>query len=227
MKEEANPFIVFTYYSLDGEEGFPGNLLVRVTYALLEKYKLSVIMEAEALNKATPVNLAQHSYWNLGGHNSGDVLSDEVQIFASHFTPVNNQLIPTGEISPVKDTPYDFLKSHGIRCSINRLPIGYDINYALDGDKEGVKVAVIVHSKKTGIGMKITTNAPGVQFYTANYLSNITGKGGYVYQAHAAYCFETQGFPDSVNHPNFPSQTVNPGNVYMHYMLHEFEIEHQ
>lgn len=232
VKDEANPFIVLAYYSPDGEEGFPGNLLVRVTYALLEPYKLSVIMEAEALNKATPVNLAQHSYWNLGGHNSGDVLSDEVQIFASHFTPVNKQLIPTGKISPVKGTPYDFLKPHTIGSQINGLPSGYDINYALDTggddeDEDDVKVAVVAYSKKTGIGMKISTSAPGLQFYTANYLKNVTGKGGYVYHAHAAYCFETQGFPDSVNHPNFPSQIINPGDVYTHYILYEFKTKHE
>ncbi|XP_027073463.1 aldose 1-epimerase-like [Coffea eugenioides] len=228
VKDDANPFIVFAYYSLDGEEGFPGNLLVRVSYALLEPYKLRVIMEAEALNKATPVNLAQHSYWNLGGHNSGDVLSDEVQIFASHFTPVNNQLIPTGKISPVKGTPYDFLKPHTIGSQINQLPSGFDINYALDGggdEDNDMKVAVIAHSKKTGIGMKISTSAPGLQFYTANHLKDVTGKNGYVYQAHAAYCFETQGFPDSVNHPNFPSQIVNPGDVYTHYILYEFKTK--
>lgn len=226
MKDEANPFIVLAYYSHEGEEGFPGNLLVRVTYALLDYHKLSVIMEAEAFNKATPVNLAQHSYWNLGGHNSGDVLSDQVQILASHITPVNNQLIPTGEISPVKGTPYDFLQSHKIGSQINGLPNGYDINYALDGgEDEEMKLAVIAHSKKTGIGMKISTTAPGVQFYTANYLKNVTGKGGYIYQAHAAYCFETQGFPDSVNHPNFPSQIINPGEVYTHYMLYEFKTK--
>ncbi|KAL3526502.1 hypothetical protein ACH5RR_011158 [Cinchona calisaya] len=233
VKSEANPYIVLAYYSLDGEEGFPGNLHVRVTYVLLDSYNLRVIMEAEGFDKATPVNLAQHSYWNLGGHNSGDVLSDEVQIFASHITPVNQQLIPTGQISPVKGTPYDFLQSHKIGSQMKKgLPEGYDINYALDGrddeeeDEEELKLAVIAHSKKTGIGMKISTSAPGVQFYTANYLSNVTGKGGYIYQAHAAYCFETQGFPDSVNHPNFPSQIINPGEVYTHYMLYEFKIKH-
>ncbi|XP_027162728.1 aldose 1-epimerase-like [Coffea eugenioides] len=230
VKDKANPFIVLSYYSPDGEEGFPGNLLVRVTYALLEPYKLSVIMEAEALNKATPVNLAQHSYWNLGGHNSGDVLSDKVQIFGLHYTPANKQLIPTGEILPVKGTPYDFLKPHKIQSQMKGLPSGgtpsgYNVNYALDEGKDHkLKLAAIAYSKKTGIGMMISTSAPGLQFYTANYL-NVTGKGGYVYQSHAAYCFETQGFPDAVNHPNFPSTIVNPGDLYVHNMLVEFKIK--
>ncbi|CAI9109656.1 OLC1v1009518C2 [Oldenlandia corymbosa var. corymbosa] len=231
VKDGPNPFIVLSYYSFDGEEGFPGNVFVTVTYALENPYKLRVIMEAEALNKATPVNLAQHSYWNLGGHNSGDILSDEVQIFASHYTPVNKQLIPTGKILPVKGTPYDFLKSHKVGSMINELSdtMGYDINYALDDcdneEDEDMRLAAVVYSNKTGIEMKISTSAPGLQFYTANYVHNATGKGGYVYQPHSAYCFETQGFPDAVNHPNFPSTIVNPGHVYTHYMLYEFQIK--
>ncbi|KAL3525954.1 hypothetical protein ACH5RR_014326 [Cinchona calisaya] len=238
--------LTFFYTSRDGEEGFPGDVLVRVTYSLNPK-NLRVELEAKALNKSTPVNLAQHTYWNLGGHNSGDILSDEVQIFASNFTPVNDQLIPTGEILPVNGTPYDFLKSHKIGSHINEkghlLRNGYDINYAIDhevkqkspvsgcgcgfqgDDGERLKLAAVVRSKKSGIGMNISTTAPGLQFYTGNYLKNVKGKGGYIYQAHAGYCFETQGFPDSVNHPNFPSQIVKAGDYYSHETLYEFETK--
>ncbi|KAI3726087.1 hypothetical protein L1987_65884 [Smallanthus sonchifolius] len=225
-KDGENPRITFTYHSFDGEEGFPGDLKVMVTYSLVGKYKLSVKMEAKPTNKATPVNLAQHTYWNLGGHNSGDILSEKIQIFGSHITPTNDQLIPTGEIVSVKDTPYDFLKPSVIKSKIKDLPTGYDINYALDGEKgEKMKVAAIVWDKKSKRSMKLTTDAPGVQFYTGNYVKDVKGKGGYVYEAHAGLCLETQGFPNAVNQPNFPSQIVNPGQTYKHHMLFAFSLD--
>lgn len=227
IKKYEKDLITLSYHSADGEEGFPGGVDVSVTYALLHPYKLKVIMTAKALNKATPVNLAQHAYWNLGNHNSGDILSDRIQIFASRITPVDKQLIPTGELSSVKGTPYDFLEPHVIGTKIHGLPNGYDINYALDGGDEKMKLAAIVKSNKSGREMKLYTDAPGVQFYTANSLSNVKGKDGYVYQPQAALCLETQGFPDSVNHPNFPSQIVNPGETYAHHMLFSFSIDKQ
>ncbi|KAK9272522.1 hypothetical protein L1049_002895 [Liquidambar formosana] len=184
-------------------------------------------MKARALNKATPVNLAQHTYWNLGGHNSGDILSNDVQIFGSHITPVDSQLIPTGKIVPVKGTPYDFLKPHTVGSRIKQLPSGYDINYALDGGMvhHKMKRAAVVHEKQSGRVMELLTNAPGVQFYTGNMLKDTKGKGGFIYKPHAALCLETQGFPDSVNHPNFPSQIVTPGKSYKHYMLFKFSTK--
>ncbi|KAL3597091.1 hypothetical protein D5086_008728 [Populus alba] len=131
--EGRTPCIVFAYHSFDGEEGFPGDLHVIVGSKLLGHNKLLITMKAKALNKATPVNLVNHAYWNLGGHNSGDILSEEIQIFASHYTAVDSKLIPTGEIVTVKGTPYDFLKPNTIGSKINKLTNGYDINYALDG----------------------------------------------------------------------------------------------
>ncbi|KAK9272789.1 hypothetical protein L1049_003166 [Liquidambar formosana] len=225
--EGQTPRIVFTYRSHDGEEGFPGDLRVSVAYALLGCNELSVTMKARALNKATPVNLAQHTYWNLGGHNSGDILSNDVQIFGSHITPVDSQLIPTGKIVPVKGTPYDFLKPHTVGSRIKQLPKGYDINYALDGGMvhHKMKRAAVVHEKRSGRVMELLTNAPGVQFYTGNMLKDTKGKGGFIYKPHAALCLETQGFPDSVNHPNFPSQIVTPGKSYKHYMLFKFSTK--
>lgn len=232
VRKHQKNVITLSYHSSDGEEGFPGGLDVSVTYALIHPYNLKVTMKAKALNKATPVNLAQHSYWNLGNHNSGDILSDRIQILASHITPVDKQLIPTGEISSVKGTPYDFLEPHVIGSKIHGLRKGYDINYALDGHddeekKKKMKLAAVVKSEKSGREMKLYTDAVGVQFYTANYVSNVKGKGGYIYEAHAALCLETQGFPDSVNHPNFPSQIVNPGETYAHHMLFSFSIHKQ
>ena len=183
---------------------------------------MKVSMFAEALNKATPVNLAQHTYWNLGGHNSGDILSNYVKIYGSHITVVDSELIPTGELAPVKGTPYDFLEPRTPGSRIDKLPQGYDINYALDGPAGKLKRAAFVVDKKSGRSLVLWTDAPGVQFYTGNFLKDVKGKGGSVYQAHQALCLETQGFPDAVNHPNFPSTIVRPGKPYSHVMLFKF-----
>ncbi|PKI46541.1 aldose 1-epimerase-like [Punica granatum] len=226
-KDGRAPHIVFKYLSKDGEEGFPGNLRITVSYTLLGDDKLSISMKAKALDKVTPANLAQHTYWNLGGHNSGDILSEEIQILGSHITPTDSLLIPTGQISPVKGTPYDFLQPHQIGSQIKSLPKGFDINYVLDraeGSKSLQKAAV-VHDKRSGRVMELYTNQPGVQFYTGSMLKDVKGKGGCVYKAHAALCLETQKFPDSVNHPNFPSEIVNPGQTYNHIMLFKFSVK--
>ncbi|KAJ7956362.1 Aldose 1-epimerase [Quillaja saponaria] len=215
--------ITFTYDSFDGEQGYPGDLSVSVTYMFSGDNRLAVRMEAKALNKATPVNLAQHTYWNLAGHSSGDILSHNVQLFASQITPVDDQLIPTGEIVNVKGTPYDFLQPHEIGSLINKLPNGYDINYVLDStsDEHFKKVAVVQESV-SGRKMELWTNQPGVQFYTSNMLKSEKGKDGAIYKKYAGICLETQGFPDSVNHPNFPSQIINPGETYEHVMVYRF-----
>ncbi|GMY27491.1 aldose 1-epimerase [Fagus crenata] len=215
-KEGAVPYIQFSYRSFDGEQGFPDDTM-------------RVKMIAIALNKPTPVNLAQHTYWNLGGHNSGDILSHEIQIFGSHITPIDRQLIPTGQIVPVCGTPYDFLKPHTIGSRIKKLPNGYDINYVLDdGLKSGkgstVKRAAVVHHTKSGRILELSTNAPGMQFYTSNWVKDVKGKGGYIYKPHAGLCLETQGFPNAVNQPNFPSQIVRKGKPYTHSMRYYFNL---
>ncbi|CAN4082574.1 unnamed protein product [Withania somnifera] len=212
-KDGPNPRITLTNHSTDGEQGFPGDLLVCVTYALKDPYKLIVVMKAKSLNKATPVNLAQHAYWNLGVHNSGDILTNDIQIFASHITTLDQHFIPTGEIARVKNTPYDFLKPREVGSQFNKLQNGYDINYPLDSTKK-MKPAAIVHDKKSGRVMNLPTTAPGVQLYTSNILLK-NGKGGY----------ETQGFPDAMNHPNFPSTIVTPEKSYYHKMLFTFSVK--
>ncbi|XP_009624445.1 uncharacterized protein LOC107788425 isoform X1 [Nicotiana tabacum] len=218
------PCITLTYHSADGEEGFPGDVLASVTYALKDPYKLSVVFKAKALNKATPINLSHHPYWNIGGHNSGDVLSQVVQIFSSHITPVDEQLIPTGEIARVKNTPYDFLKPRKVGSRIDKIDRGYDRNYVLDSN-EKMKPVAIVYDKKSGRVMDIQATAPCVHFYTANWVIDVKGKGGYVYQPHSSLSLETQGYPDAVNHPNFPSTIVNSGKTYAHSVLYTFSIK--
>ncbi|KAK2967797.1 hypothetical protein RJ640_016981 [Escallonia rubra] len=222
--DDTATFITFTYHSPDGEEGFPGELLVSVTYTVtgLGPYQLSVSMRAEALTKATPVSLAQHTYWNLGGHNSGNILSHEVQIFSSCITPKGENNIPIGRIETVVGTPYDFLQPHIVGSQMSMLNnSGYDINYVLEGNR-----AAVVYNGNTGIMMELLTDAPGMQFYTANFGRPVKGgKGGITYQAHAGLCLESQGFPDSVNHPYFPSQIIPSGDTYRHDMLFTFSIK--
>ncbi|KAJ6753170.1 ALDOSE 1-EPIMERASE [Salix koriyanagi] len=193
----AIPRIDFVYHSFDGEQGFPGDLLVRTSYALLGDNQFCITMKAEALNKATP-------------------------IFASHYLPTDSTLIPTGEIVTVKGTPYDFLTARTVGSRINELPKGYDTNYALDGSgSRKLKKAAIVHDEKSGRVMEILTDQLGVQLFTGNNL-NVKGKGGFMYKPHGGLCVVTEGFPDSVNHPNFPSQIVSPGKPYKHIMLFKF-----
>ncbi|VAH28279.1 unnamed protein product [Triticum turgidum subsp. durum] len=196
-KDGEYPSITFQYESKDGEEGYPGDVTVRATYSLPEATTLRLDMEAIPANKATPISLAQHTYWNLAGHNSGSILDHSIQIWAKHVTPVNENTIPTGEIMPVQDTPFDFTTEHRIGDRINDVPGGYDHNYVLDSgdEKNGLKHAAKLKDPSSSRTLDLWTDAPGMQFYTANYVNGITGKGGAVYGKHAGVCLETQGFP--------------------------------
>ncbi|XP_019159975.1 PREDICTED: aldose 1-epimerase-like [Ipomoea nil] len=233
VKKHEESSITFTYYSRDGDQGFPGDVIAHVTYTIKENpYKLIVKMNAKALNKPTPVNLAQHNYWNLGGHDSGNILSEKLQIFAYHITPVDSNLIPTGQILLINNTAFDFLKPQQVGSQMAKLPKGsggFDINYAVDGyDDVGTrkkKTVAKVYDERSGIGMEIKATAPGVQFYTANHLQDVKGKGSAVYESHAALCLETQGFPDAVNHPNFPSTIVTPQQPYKHTLHITFRVQ--
>ncbi|CAL4934487.1 unnamed protein product [Urochloa decumbens] len=219
-----NPSITFKYYSKDGEEGYPGDVSVTARYSLLSSATLKLEMEAIPLNKATPISLAQHTYWNLAGHNSGDVLSHLVQIWGSQITPVDQTSIPTGEFMPVSGTPFDFLTGNMIGSRIDQVPGGYDHNYVLDSGEVrlGLRHVAKVADPSSLRILDIWADAPGVQFYTGNFLHGILGKGGVVYGKHAGLCLETQGFPNAVNQPNFPSIVIHPGEKYRHTMLFEF-----
>jgi aldose 1-epimerase len=222
---KAEPFerpgatgIVFTRVSPDGEEGYPGNLDVRVTYTLTDGNDVSFEYLATT-DKPTVVNLTQHSYFNLAGDGKRDVLGHELMIDADRFTPVDKTLIPTGVLAPVAGTPFDFRKPTAIGLRIGgdheqlRHGGGYDHNYVLN--RRGKAPAMRVFEPTTGRTLDITTTEPGVQFYSGNFLDgSIKGKGGHVYARRYGFCLETQHFPDSPNKPAFPSTVVRPGQEY-------------
>ncbi|PIN25362.1 putative mutarotase [Handroanthus impetiginosus] len=222
-----NPSITFKYHSHDGEEGYPGDVAFTATYTLTSKTTMRLDMEGVPENKPTPISLAQHTYWNLAGHDSGNILDHTIQIWANHITPVDENIVTTGEIMPVKNTPFDFTTENKIGSRIHEVGIGYDHNYVLDcGDEKlGLKHAAKLKDRASLRTLNLWTDAPGMQFYTANYVNGIVGKGGAVYNKHAAVCLETQGFPNAINQPNFPSIVVQPGEKYKHSMLFEFSAE--
>jgi aldose 1-epimerase len=213
--------VELTYLSKDGEAGFPGNLTATVKYTLV-KGDLSIDYEATT-DKDTVVNLTNHSYFNLAGQ--GDILKHELTLHASHFTPVDAGLIPTGELKPVESTSFDFRKptAVGARISANddqlHLGRGYDHNWVLDkglDNKSGkMTEAAELFDPSSGRVLKVLTDQPGVQFYSGNFLDgSIKGKGGKSYEQHAALCLETQHFPDSPNHPDFPSTELKASQRY-------------
>lgn len=214
--------VMLRYTSVDGEEGYPGALQVTVTYRLSDDAVLSVDYDATT-DRATPVNFTQHSYFNLGGHASGDVLDHELTIHASRFTPVDGDLIPTGEVASVEGTPLDFRHSTLIGARIHsddarlRSAHGYDHNYVLDRESLGGTLAAaarVVHVR-TGRTLDVATTEPAMQLYTANtFDGSLRGKGGGHYAAYAGLCLETQHFPDSPNHPEFPSTILRPGDSF-------------
>jgi len=223
VKESDAVGVRFSYLSPDGEEGYPGNLKAVVTYLLTGADELKVAYEAET-DKATPVNLTHHSYFNLAGQGHGTILGHEMMINADQYTPVDAGLIPTGELKSVQGTPMDFTSPLTIGSRIAEVPGGYDHNYVLRGG-DLPALAAVVYEPTTGRVMEIWTTEPGVQFYSGNFLDGtIIGKGGKAYPQHAGFCLETQHFPDSPNHPNFPSTILEPGRKLVSLTVHRFAI---
>lgn len=223
--------VAFTYLSADGDEGFPGNLKVTVTYVLTESNELIINYDATT-DKDTPINVSQHSYFNLKGEGEGDILDHEIMINADKFTPVDKNLIPTGELRPVKGTPFDFTKSTKIGARIEDkdeqlvLGHGYDHNFVINRKGPGLTLAARVYEATTGRVLEVTTTQPGVQFYSGNFLDGtVTGKAGHVYKRRYGLCLETQHFPDSPNHPDFPTTILKPGQKFHQETVFKFSAK--
>ena len=218
------------YLSKDGEEGFPGNLNVNVTYTLNNKNELVISYEATT-DKDTVVNLTNHTYFNLKGQGEGQIVDHKLMLAADRFTPVDKNLIPTGELKPVAGTPFDFRNLTEIGARINddneqlKLAHGYDHNWALNNSSGKMALAAKVVEPTSGRVLEVLTDQPGVQFYTGNFL-NGTAKGkGKVYNLRSGLCLETQHFPDSPNHPKFPSTELKPGQTYKSTTIYRFSTE--
>jgi aldose 1-epimerase len=227
----SGPTIVLTHVSPDGDEGFPGTLTATVTYTWTNDDELKIHYHATT-DKPTVLNLTNHSYFNLAGAGNGDILGEQMQIFADRTTPVAKGLIPTGELRPVAGTPFDFSKPTAIGARIDandeqlKLAGGYDHNFVVNGQAGTLRPAAHVMDPTSGRTLDVSTTEPGVQFYTGNFLDgSITGKGGKSYGRRAGFCLETQHFPDSPNQPKFPSTVLRPGQRYDTTTVYKFGVE--
>ena len=218
--------VELSYLSKDGEEGYPGNLKVKVIYFLNNKNQLIITYKAKT-DKPTPINLSNHSYFNLKGAGNGTILNHYLTINADKYTEVNNELIPTGRLLPVKGTPFDFKTPHKIGERIDKVKGGYDHNFVLNKEKGDILTfAVRLEEPESGRIMEIYTTQPGIQFYSGNFLDGtIVGKYGKRYYKHYALCLEPQHFPDSPNHKNFPDTILRPGKEYYQKTVYEFKVK--
>jgi aldose 1-epimerase len=212
--------LVLGYESPDGEEGYPGELLVETEYSLNDLNELAISFRAKT-DKPTHVNLTNHSYFNLNNCD-GTIRKHELMISAGSITELDQQSIPTGRILPVDSTPYDFRLSREIGERIDEVEPGYDINYVLAMKSRELTRVAAVHDPVSGRSMEVLTTLPGIQLYTSNHINGIPGKGGKVYEKHGAVCLETQFFPDSPNHPHFPSTRLLPGEEYRAVTVYRF-----
>lgn len=219
----GNNAVRFSYRSPDGEEGYPGNVNVQVTYTLTDDNEWIIDYEATT-DKATPVNLTQHAYFNLAG--KGDILNHDLQLWSARYTVADATLVPTGEIHSVAGTPFDFMKATPVGSRIKQAgndPVGYDLNYVITGGRRWPWLAARLKDPKSGRAMEVYTNEPGVQLYTGNHLDgSLKGKGGVTYPRYGGLCLETQHFPDAINRPEFAPVVLRPGQTYKTTTIYKF-----
>lgn len=219
---EESAGVRFEYISKDGEEGYPGQLTVQAVYSINNDNELRMEFTAST-DKPTPVNLTNHTYWNLAGEGKGNILQHLLELHADQYLPVDQGLIPTGELSSVEGTPLDFRSMTSIGSRLNQIdadPVGYDHCYSLRSQDGSLSLAVRVKEPSTGRVMDVYTTQPGIQLYTGNFLDGSEGAGGY--GQYEGFCLETQHYPDSPNHPSFPSTILRPGEVLKQTTVHKF-----
>jgi aldose 1-epimerase len=224
VPNDSIPSLTLKYLSKDGEEGYPGNLNVTVKYTLLYDDELKIEYTATT-DKPTPVNLTNHSYFNLTGDVNNTILNHTLMINADYYTPVDTSLIPTGEIKSVKGTPFDFTSPKMIGQSIDSVRGGYDHNWVLNRKDTSLELAAVLSDTTSGRSLEVYTTQPGVQFYTGNFLDgSFKNRDGNPIKVHTALCLETQHFPDSPNKPNFPSTILRPGETYHEVTVYKVKL---
>lgn len=227
MTDASDDHVTFSYVSPDGDEGFPGEFKVSVTYTLTDDNEIKIHYEGVS-DQDTVANLTDHSYFNLSGHDAGLILDHTVMIDADGYTAVNEVLVPYGEIIPVEGTPMDFRTEKTIGLDLEadyeqlKLTTGYDHNYVLNGQGEGVRLIARAKSPVTGIGLEVYTDTPGVHFYIGNFIGGPAGKNGAAYDVRHGFCLETQYYPNSVNIPEFPSPILKKGEKYDSTTIYKF-----